>query len=589
MFDSTQMKNDIKAIEDIFLSLDLKGSKDKILESLSFFEQKTGDYKESPYFFAIIKWYKNIFLQKAGYFVRAEQLLDEILKALEKNSEPFCQHWKLKTYISLGYVHNEQWNYLDAESYLMDAVELALSEPSFSKFLGEIYALLSTVNLSLGRYGEAIKYSRLEKEICSDQYRAQSSDASLGISYAYSLINHSRINRLIDLPDLSIRESLDESIGIFNRFKKEKGEFIARMELAEFLYMTNMADDALQSVLVLEPIFKERKMYKQLIQAKLLAIKIYRKLFAYNRMKDKCNEIEILAKEQCLETTPIMADILLEMGAVFYAMNQDIKALGFYKRAAKLGMILGIKTVIKRAFDASKSIDKYKANELLSSDLVYKDNVFLRNRLEPKISPFYKARAKIKLFATSMFVDIIGFSALMKKIDQDTTVRMIDELIDRMYLIIYQNNGYIDKFLGDGFMAIFEHGSAFEPELAFNAIISGTDIDRALNHKNRKLKKIYGIKKYINVRIGISTGEIYAIWLGNYIKTEFTYLGNSVNLASKLESQANKGFILIDDKTNQLVKDRILSEPEQIIIPGLGETKAHHVKRLARMFERSIK
>jgi class 3 adenylate cyclase len=74
--------------------------------------------------------------------------------------------------------------------------------------------------------------------------------------------------------------------------------------------------------------------------------------------------------------------------------------------------------------------------------------------------------------------------------------------------------------------------------------------------------------------------------VGNYIKTEFTYLGNSVNLASKLESQATKELILIDDETYAQVKDWVLSEPERIFIPGLGETIAHKVFRLARMSER---
>ncbi len=586
MLKSTQVKNDIKTIEDVFHSFDLKGDKKRILEALSLFEQKTEDYKESPYLSAVIKWHKNLFLQKTGHFPRAEQLLEESLNLLETSTDQFVQRWKLKIYLSLGYIHNAQWNYLDAESYVKDALELALSKPSLSNYLGEIYSLLSKANLSLNRYSESRKYVRLEKEIGNKKYKANKKDDSLGIIYAYALVNYSRINRSIDLPDLSIRKSIDESIDIFNRLNNEKGGLIAQLELAEFLYMTNVADDALQTVLTLEPVFKEREMYEQLIQAQLLAVKIYQKFFDYTHAEEKCNDIIIVAKERGLETVPIMADALFEMGTVCCATNQDTKALEFFKRASKLGMILGIKTIIIRAFNASKSIDKYKAYELLSPDLVYEDAVFIRNRLKPKISTFKETRAKIKLFATTMFVDIIGFSALMKKSDQDVTVRMIDELIDRMYLIIYQHNGYIDKFLGDGFMAIFEHGFSFRPETAFKAVSSGTDIQRALNHKNRKLKKVYGADFNIGVRIGISTGEIYAIWLGNYIKTEFTYLGNSVNLASKLESQASKRIMLIDEKTYQLLKDRILSEPERVNLPSLGETKAYQVIRLARMSER---
>jgi adenylate cyclase len=155
-----------------------------------------------------------------------------------------------------------------------------------------------------------------------------------------------------------------------------------------------------------------------------------------------------------------------------------------------------------------------------------------------------------------------------------------------MYLIIYQNNGYIDKFLGDGFMAIFEHGAEASREVSYNAVRSGMDIHRALQHKNRKLRKAYQVDDNIHVRVGISTGEIYAIVLGNYIKTEFTYLGNSVNLASRLESHASEEFMLIDEQTHAIIGDMVISEPQQIEIAGLGETRAHKILRLARMMER---
>jgi len=277
---------------------------------------------------------------------------------------------------------------------------------------------------------------------------------------------------------------------------------------------------------------------------------------------------------------------LFEMGAIQYAMNEEAGALEFYRKSAKLGMILGIKNVIIRAFEAVRAIDRYKASDLLTANLVYEDAMFVRNRLSRTISPFRENRAKVKLFASTLFVDIVDFSRMMKKSDEDMVIRMIDELIDRMYLIIYQHNGYIDKFLGDGFMAIFEHGFHLKPEIVFDAVRAGMDIHRALNHKNRKLRNVYGSDKNIQVRIGISTGEIYAILLGNYIKTEFTYLGNSVNLASKLESRATEQYMLIDAMSHDQVKERIISEPEQIFIPGLGKTEAHKVLRMTRMQDR---
>ncbi len=588
MRENTQIQKDIRTIHEIFHAFDLAGSKAQIFDYLACFEQKTSSFLTSPAISAIIKWHKNLFLQKVLLFPRAEQLLDEAIDILEDQTESLYNRWKIKIYISLGHVHNAQWNYLDAESYLTDALNLAQSEPSLSKYLGEIYALLSRVSLSIGNHHQSKQYAALEKEVCYQNHIANPSDQPLANIYAYALVNYSRINRLVGLVDHQILENLNEAVRIFSHHNNEKGRILSRLEKAEFQYLINQVDHALETALALEPFFKKKEMHTESMQAGLLAAKIYRKILDYGEAETKLSDLLSMAKEHRLKSDPLMADVLYEMGAVYYAINEEPKAYENFKESAKLGMVLGIRDIIIRAFNAVRAIDRYKATELLTSDLVYDDSVFVKNRLGRHVSPFKTSRARTKLFASTLFVDIVDFSRLMKKSDESLTVKMVDELIDRMYLLIYQYNGYIDKFLGDGFMAIFEHGHILSSDKAFRAINSGMDIHRALKHKNRKLKKIYGVDKNIRVRIGLSTGEIYAILLGNYIKTEFTYLGNSVNLASKLESHAANECMLIDEETYRLVNSRIISEPQKIIIPGLGETTTHRVLRLARMHDRSV-
>ena len=586
MLNLDQTQKDIKQIENIFHSSDLTGPESHLLDSLARFEQQTSIYMNVPHLSAIIRWHKNIFLQRSNHFPRAEQLLDEAIDLLEKRPESVFTRWKLKISLSLGYVHDAELNYLDAESYLKDAEVLALSDPALNKFLGEIYSLLSKTNLYLGRYSQAKRYVAMEKEKSYDNYSTNPSDEGLANIYAYALVDYARVTRLVGLVDQRVKDDISESIAIFTRSKNKKGLLLARLEEAEFKYLVNQVDEALQISLDLEPLFKDKEMHRELLQAWLLAARIFSKLHDYEQAESKLNGLFALAEDKRLENEPLIANALFKMGAVQYATNEEANAIEFFKKSAKLGMVLGIKNIIIRAFDAVRSIDRYKAKELLTSDLVYEDALFVRNRLSRTISPFRERRAKAKLFASTLFVDIVDFSRMMKRSDEDVVIRMVDELIDRMYLIIFQHNGYIDKFLGDGFMAIFEHGFSLEPELAFNAVRAGMDIHRALNHKNRKLRKAYGSDKNIQVRIGISTGEIYVILLGNYIKTEFTYLGNSVNLASKLESQATEQFMLIDDQSHELVKDRILFEPEDIFISGLGKTTAYKVLRLARMRDR---
>jgi len=85
--------------------------------------------------------------------------------------------------------------------------------------------------------------------------------------------------------------------------------------------------------------------------------------------------------------------------------------------------------------------------------------------------------------------------------------------------------------------------------------------------------------------MGMSTGEIYALFLGNFIKREFTYLGNAVNLASKLESLADKKGLLIDRATYDLVRDVIIGDKKELKLPGFGLSKAFRFSR----FKRGIK
>ena len=82
--------------------------------------------------------------------------------------------------------------------------------------------------------------------------------------------------------------------------------------------------------------------------------------------------------------------------------------------------------------------------------------------------------------------------------------------------------------------------------------------------------------------------NIYAIVLGNYVKREFTYLGDSVGLVSSVQGKDTVPGLLIDDSTFRLVEDRIVSEPAATTLPEEGELPVYRVSRLARTRERFV-
>ncbi|MDD5724223.1 MAG: adenylate/guanylate cyclase domain-containing protein [Syntrophales bacterium] len=576
----------IQEIDTIYHSFDLMVSRPEILDALVKFEHQTAHFDAFPELHAIINYLKSLFLQKAYYFPRAEQLLGKALVILGDTTEPIFQQWRVRIFISLGYVHTSGCNYIDAETYLNDALNLALSDDTLSDYLQEIYSLLSNVNLLLRRNREAKQFALESKDIAYKKHLSNPSDTESSEAYAHAIINSCRMSRLIGFIDQSLKSNLDDANNIFIKTNNTIGHHLVLLEMVELQYAMNKMDYTLDMELDLEHFFIERKMHSEAIQTGLLSAKLLKKMLNFEKAKDKLIEIGALAQKHHLDSGILMADIYFEIGMVHYEINEEDQAMEYFKKTARLGMVLGVKGLIVKAFKAARPIDKVRAERLLSSDLVFEEAWFSRDRVDRSINPFKKARTRIKVNATTMFLDIVDFTAIMMGSDEDLTVQMIDELIDRICLIIYLHNGYIDKFMGDGVMAIFEHGESISPDVAINAIKCGLDILRALEHKNYKLNKAYGVGRNIDVRIGISTGIIYAVLLGNYIKTEFTYLGNSVNLASKLEQRAMKQAILVDKTTYEMVHENIVSEPQSINIQGIGITQAYKIERLKRTHER---
>ncbi|MDJ0780430.1 MAG: adenylate/guanylate cyclase domain-containing protein [Desulfosarcinaceae bacterium] len=583
MSKETTVETRIQEIRNLFEPGTLDGSRDQILDALNRFEKESQRYIHHQGLSAVIKWHKSLYLQKVRHFSRSEELLDEALNKLEELDDDRFQRWRLKIYLSLGYNHRAQCNYLDAEFYLKEALKLSLTEPDLGKFQGEIYSLLGSVNYKLNRFNKAIKYVAQERRKAHDLYQ---SNPAYAIIYAYSLYDYCRMTRLIGATDPKIEADLTTSVELFEKMGYTSGLLKARLEIACWAFLQRSYDRALEGAAMLEIRLREQRLDTEALEAGLLIAEIYQSMYDYEAAEHKLDEMLALAEELKMTKESVVADIYFLKGEIYANYNMDREAFEYYRESAKIGMALGIKQHIIRAFNRARKINPYPAKEFVSADLVYQDALFVKDRIKQNITPFSHTKAQVKLFASTLFLDIVGFSSLMRASREDTTVAMIDELVDRLCLIIYQNGGYIDKFLGDGFMAIFEHGDHMDADTALRSVRAGIDIHRALGHKNRKLRQAFGVNKRIKIRMGLSSGEIYAMVLGNFIKREYTYLGNSVNLASKLESLAAQQLMLIDGQTFELIKDRIMARRQEVDIPDMGRVNAYEVLRLSRLNER---
>ncbi len=168
--------------------------------------------------------------------------------------------------------------------------------------------------------------------------------------------------------------------------------------------------------------------------------------------------------------------------------------------------------------------------------------------------------------ATIIFIDIRGFTKLADQLDPEKATEIINNIFAPIVGIIDNYGGSINKFLGDGLIAIF--GTPFshedDPERAARASL---EIMKSIEENGRI--KIGRKIKNLKARIGINTGLCISGEIGSASRKEFTVIGDTVNLTSRLQENAIPGKILIGEKTFQRIKDNFtVSPPRKLKVKG---------------------
>jgi len=147
---------------------------------------------------------------------------------------------------------------------------------------------------------------------------------------------------------------------------------------------------------------------------------------------------------------------------------------------------------------------------------------------------------------TVLFADIRGFTAISEREKPEKVVGLLNRYFSAMTEIIFDHGGTLDKYIGDGLMALFGAPST-SPADAMNAVKTAITMQKRLASLNDELREAgYG---QISVGIGLHTGEATIGYIGSDKRSEYTAIGDTVNLASRLESNAKGGEILMSEAT----------------------------------------
>jgi adenylate cyclase len=155
---------------------------------------------------------------------------------------------------------------------------------------------------------------------------------------------------------------------------------------------------------------------------------------------------------------------------------------------------------------------------------------------------------------TALFVDIRGFTAFSEANPPEKVVEMVNKYLGLTSRSIQQNSGTIDKFIGDATMALFNAPNDV-PNHALCAVKAAWAMKKGSVSLQEEILKEYGVD--LQFGIGINTGKAVVGNMGSDFRMDYTAIGDAINTAARLESNAGKGQIIISDDTYQKVRAHI--------------------------------
>lgn len=155
---------------------------------------------------------------------------------------------------------------------------------------------------------------------------------------------------------------------------------------------------------------------------------------------------------------------------------------------------------------------------------------------------------------TVLFVDIRGFTPLSENARPEEVVAILNEYLGLCANAIFRFEGTLDKFIGDAAMAIFNAPLNLEDH-EYRAVCAAWAMKSGAGELEKKLIEKYG--RGIQFGIGINTGTAVVGNIGASFRMDYTAIGDTVNTAARLESNAKAGQILLSRSTYDKVKDRV--------------------------------
>lgn len=164
-----------------------------------------------------------------------------------------------------------------------------------------------------------------------------------------------------------------------------------------------------------------------------------------------------------------------------------------------------------------------------------------------------------------LFADLTGFTDLTNRLGAERTFAVIDAFLKMATERVVQNDGFIDKYIGDAVMAFFNVPIRHDDH-ARRAVAAGVDIIQGLAEVEEQTGQP------LRARVGVAKGYARVGRLGSADRRDYTVIGDVANLASRLEGQARPGEVLVADQAfEQVAGDYPTAQPDHLRIKGFAD------------------
>jgi adenylate cyclase len=170
---------------------------------------------------------------------------------------------------------------------------------------------------------------------------------------------------------------------------------------------------------------------------------------------------------------------------------------------------------------------------------------------------------------TAMFLDIRDFTGFAERASANEVVAAVNRLFERIVPIVRDNGGHVDKFVGDGLLAVFG-APRRQADHADRALAAALEIERA-------------VRDELPIGIGLNSGTVIAGNVGGAGRLEFSVIGDTVNVAARVEetTRATGDTVLVSERTRALLSDNsLLEERPSLPLRGVSETVALFAPRV---------